>query len=190
MLSSAQLDEILTLQLAVAWAGESGEQEARLRWWETDMVSKYGGLALFDLLTPRISAWATLEAAREAARRVEEQARSKAADPDQLISLFRFGFTIDEQLQDRITEHKRNGLTPDAALPKLADVMSTWDRDGFLAWLRTGDKPKTVNDPGGRRLTAAPPTDPVETARRLAHALAPLADAYPFPHYRTGARAE
>lgn len=190
MLSPKQLDEILTLQLAVAWAGEGGEQEVRLRWWETDMVSKYGGRALFDLLTPRTAAWATLEAAREAARRVEEQARNKAADPDQLISLFRFGFAIDEQLQDRLAEHKRNGISPELALPRLAELMRKWDREAFVAWVRVGDKPNCVNDPGGRRLTSAPPADPVDTARRLAYALAPLVDAYPFPHYRDGARAE
>lgn len=191
MLSAAQLDEILTLQLAVAWAGESGEQEPRLRWWETDMVSKYGGRALFDLLAPRTAAWAALEAAREAARRIDEHARSKAADPDELISLFRFGFVIDEQLQDRIAEHKRNGVSPELALPSLAALLRVWDREAFVAWVRsTGDKPNCVNDPGGRRLTGAPPSDPADTARRLVHALAPLADAYPFPHYRVAARAE
>jgi hypothetical protein len=188
--SAEQLDDILTLQLAVAWAGESGEQP-RLRWWETDMVSKYGGRALFDLLAPRTAAWATLEAAREAARRVDEHARSKAADPDRLVSLFRFGFAIDEQLQDRIAEHKRSGIGPELALPRLAELLHSWDREAFAAWLRGAtEKPNFINDPGGRRLTAAPSSDPSDAARRLAQALVPLADAYPFPHYRVAARAE
>ena len=37
-LSSATIDAILTAQLAVAWAGEGGE-EPRLKWWRTDLVS-------------------------------------------------------------------------------------------------------------------------------------------------------
>ena len=154
------------------------------------MVSKYGGRALFDLLAPRTAAWATLEAAREAARRVEESARAKAADPDQLVSLFRFGFAIDEQLQDRLVEHKRRGADPAVALPRLAAVMGPWDREAFAVWVKSGERPNTTNDPGGRRLTGSPPGDPVETARRLVAALSPFAPAYPFPHYRDGGRGQ
>jgi hypothetical protein len=43
------LDELLALRFAVAWAGESRDEQPRLRWWKTDMVSKYGGEALLDL---------------------------------------------------------------------------------------------------------------------------------------------
>jgi hypothetical protein len=186
MLSPDQLDAILTHQLVVAWAGESGDDEPRLRWWETDMVSKYGGLALFQQLTPRSAHWAALEAAREAARRVDEKARSKDAEPDRLVSLFRFGFEIDEQLQDRLVDHKRRGKALEAALPQLARLVRVWDRDQLVAWAKEGDKPNAVNEPSGRRLTGTPPVDPVQTARRLTHALVPLAEAYPFPHYRDG----
>jgi hypothetical protein len=49
MLPDETLDERLTLQFAVAWAGESGDDQPRLRWWKTDMVSKHGGQALLDL---------------------------------------------------------------------------------------------------------------------------------------------
>lgn len=48
MLTDAQLDVLLTLQLATAWAGErSGDEPPRLGWWATDMVSEFGGHALF-----------------------------------------------------------------------------------------------------------------------------------------------
>lgn len=184
MLPPEALDAILTCQLAVAWAGESGDDEPRLRWWETDMVSKYGGLALFEQLTPRSAHWAALEAAREAARRVDDKARSKDADPDRLLSLFRLGAALDELLHDRLLEHKRQGRPVQEALPGLAALMTAWDRDAFARWAKQGDKPNVVNDPSGRRLTGAPPADRLEVVRRLAHALLPLADAYPFPHYR------
>jgi hypothetical protein len=185
MLSPDQLDAVLTCQLAVAWAGESGDDEPRLRWWETDMISRYGGLALLDQLAPRTARWAAFEAAREAARRVDDEARSRDADPDRLLSLFRFGFGVDEQLHDRLLEHKRRAAPIDAALPELAALVQQWDRDRFAAWAKDGgERPNIVRDPGGRRLTGAPPADAVQLARRLTHALLPLAEAYPFPHYR------
>ena len=44
---TADIDATLTAQLAVAWAGEGGE-ETRLGWWRSDMVSEYGGEYLFS----------------------------------------------------------------------------------------------------------------------------------------------
>ncbi|MCA9653655.1 MAG: BREX-6 system BrxE protein [Myxococcales bacterium] len=112
-----QLDAILTVQLAVAWAGESGDDEPRLRWWDTDMVSKYGGLALMEQLTPRTGAWAVLQVALEAARRVDGRSRTRDASPDQLVSLFHLGLPLDELLGDRLREHKGRGLPPTEVLP-------------------------------------------------------------------------
>lgn len=52
-----------------------------------------------------------LETARAAAKKFDSRARNKAADADQLISLFHFGFTLDELLDDRLAELKqRTGL--------------------------------------------------------------------------------
>lgn len=189
MLSTDQLDTILTLQFAVAWAGERGEDAPRLKWWNTDMVSKYGGHALLAQLTPRTAGWVALEVAREAARRADEEARSRDADPDRLISLFRFGFEIDEQLQDRIAAHKLAGRSPQKALERLPALLEDWDAKAFAEWLEAGEAAKLVQEPVGRRLTANPPEDAAETARRLARALVPFPDAYPCPHYRgAGAR--
>ena len=79
MLTDVQLDTLLTLQLATAWAGEHSGDEPRLGWWATDMVSEFGGHALFARLTPRTAQWAALEVAREAARRTDAAARAKSS---------------------------------------------------------------------------------------------------------------
>ena len=185
-LSDENLDELLTLQFAVAWAGESGDDEPRLRWWKTDMVSKYGGHALLAQLAPRTAEWAALESVREAARRADQVARSRAADPDQLFSLFRFGYDVDEQLQDRIRDHKQSGVPPADALKKLGELTQAWDPDAFETFLQQADAPNTVNEPAGRRVTSERPKEALEQARRLARALLPFSDAYPCPHYRHG----
>ena len=47
----SEIDRLLTVQIAVAWAGESGEKP-RLRWWKSDLVSEFGGQDLFKRLLP------------------------------------------------------------------------------------------------------------------------------------------
>ncbi len=42
-ISNNIVDEILALQLAVAWAGEGVCEPERLGWWKTDMVDPDGG---------------------------------------------------------------------------------------------------------------------------------------------------
>lgn len=184
MLTDAQLDVLLTLQLATAWAGERSGDEPRLGWWATDMVSEFGGHALFARLTPRTARWAALEVAREAARRTDAAARGRDANPDRLRSLFSMGFAVDEQLADRLALHKRSEDPPEVALPELGTLLARWDRDAFAAWATRGPKPNTANEPSGRRLTSAMPDDPVEVGRRLVHALVPFSDSYPCPHVR------
>ncbi len=185
MLASADLDEILTLQLAVAWAGErADEDERRLGWWTTDLVSKYGGLALFERLAPRTAVWAAYEIAREAARRVDADKRAADASPDQLLSLFHLGFEIDEQLEDRLLELKHAGAPPRAALPRLAALPGEWQRDAFSTWLAIKPAPKTVQEPSGLRLVGEAPPTAVARARALSAVLASLPDRYPCPHYR------
>lgn len=181
-MTPAELDAILTLQLAAAWAGERGSDDPRLGWWHTDMVSEYGGHALFARLAPRTAQWAALEVAREAARRVDELARSRDANPDRLWSLFHFGYAIDEQLGDRLAHHKRSGKSPREALPELPELES-WQQPAFVAWVARGAAPRVSKEPSGRRLTAKH-EDPVELARALAHALLPLSSDYPCPHVR------
>ncbi len=197
MLSETQLDEILALQLGFAWAGEAGdEDERRLAWWKTDLVSKYGGQALFARIAPRTAEWASYEVAREAATRVDAERRSTDANPDNLLSLFHFGFAIDEQLQDRLLALKHAGQPPKQALARLAPLPDTWSREGFSSWISAGPAPakppKTVQDPSGLRLSGELPAHPLDQARALAAALASTLgskggsrpERYPCPHYR------
>lgn len=184
MTSSADLDALLTLQLAVAWAGESGE-EPRLGWWTTrDLHAEYGGLDLFRRLTPHTAPWAALQAVREAARRTDAALRARAHDPDRLVSLFRFGFTLDEQLDERLAHHKRSGTAPTHALPALSEVIADrWDRDRFDAWARRHGPAVYTASPAGRQLNE-PPDDPARLGVALVGALHPLGTSYPLPHVR------
>ena len=60
-ISESLLDELLTIQILVAWAGESGE-DPRLGWWRTDLISEYGGRDLLEQLLPDTWQWAILQA--------------------------------------------------------------------------------------------------------------------------------
>lgn len=88
----SDLDQILALQLTIAWAGEGLCQPARLGWWRTDLVDEAGGGDLFARLTPRLQRWSALEAARETARRIDEQKRREVAEPEKVRTLFHLGF--------------------------------------------------------------------------------------------------
>ena len=111
------------VQLAIAWAGEAGE-EPRLGWWRSDLTSEFGGEDLFQRLLPRTWRWATLQGAREAARRTDAEAREKDHDPDRILSLFRVGFEVDERLDERLQELKSSGKEPLVALPDLGKALS------------------------------------------------------------------
>ena len=181
---NSTLDQILTAQLIVAWAGESGE-EPRLKWWRTDLVSEFGGEDLFQRLLPHTWRWAVLQGAREAARRHDAAMRSKAHDPDQLITLFRFGFAIDERLDERFQDLKTAGREPNKALPNLGEIIGAdWNREAFASWIQAHRAANAVAAPAGRRLKGAMPDSLELATEHLVAALAPLADAYPLPHYR------
>jgi hypothetical protein len=181
-LPTSTLDYILTLQLAIAWAGETETEPPRLGWWRTGMVDPDGGEDLFQRLAPKTWRWAVLQAAREAARRVDADARARAADPDRLYSLFRFGFKTDEQIAERLSELKRDHEDPRDALPLLSELMTSWDR-AALTDLLTGlaDAPHTAT-PTGRLIKGDMPAAEL-AAKKLAAALLPLSDRYPAPHY-------
>lgn len=196
MLSDAQLDEILALQLAVAWAGEAADDEdARLGWWQTDLVSEFGGIALLERVAPRTAVWAAYETAREAARRVDRDRRSSDAKPDSLRSLFHFGFVIDEQLDDRLLALKHRESSPAEALAGFAALPQPWDPEQFFAWLERasrGVEAKAKREPSGLRVVS-PPDDPVARARCFARLLSTAGSsgaAYPCPHVRDVANAE
>lgn len=186
------LDDVLSLQLLLAWAGEEGDDPPRLAWWRTSMTDEFGGVDLFQRLLPQTWRWAVLEAARAAAKAVDARVRGKAADADQLISLYHFGFALDEALDDRLAELKTRFADPVEALPQLGRIHQTWNREAFLAWLGDLAPPshKTTPHeatPAGRRLAGSQPAELVAAARALAAAHAPPADVYPAPHYRARA---
>ena len=162
--TTAALDLLLTAQIAVAWAGEGhiGE-EPRLGWWRSDLTSEFGGRDLFERLLPRTYRWASFQAVREAARRADAEQRERAHNPDGVISLYSLGF----------------------ALPILRTVLTdTWDPAAFTVFLQSHGKADFKVEPLGRRLVGAQPPLLDDLVKRLLAALAPLAPAYPLPHYR------
>jgi hypothetical protein len=178
------LDRILTLQLAIAWAGEGKTDPPRLGWWRTALCDQFGGEDLFQRLTPRTWRWAVLEAARAAARKVDAEARAQAADADQLVSLFRLGFELDEQLDDRLAELKGSGVEPTSALPELGELTTSWNVASFTRWLESLGPTEATPSSIGRRLKGEPPDDKVALAQRLVAAMHPIAERYPAPHFK------
>lgn len=182
--SNTVLDSTLAAQLAVAWAGEAGETP-RLKWWRTDLASEYGGEDLFRRLMPHTWRWAVLEAAREAARRRDAELRAKDADPDRVLTLFRLGFEMDERLDERLAELKREGTSPVEGLPGLRDViMAKWSKAAFADWVAGHGEAAVVTAPIGRRLKGDAPASTELLVKKLVAALHPLAEAYPMPHAR------
>lgn len=147
------------------------------------MYTEYGGQSLFERLCPRTMLWASLELAREAARRVDAAARKR--DTHRILSLFHFGFDLDEAISDRLAFHKRSLTPPEEVFPEFAAVTSTWDRAAFETWASQGERPNLTKEPVGRRLTGSPPDDPAVLSRLFVRSLVPLAKEYPCPHVRS-----
>ncbi len=186
----SELDSILALQLTIAWAGEGLPDPKRLDWWETDLVDPDGGGDLLSRLFPRTHRWASLEAARQAAIRVDLKARQRMARPDELRTLFFWGFETDEALRDRLRFHKGNGKDPKDALPMPVDVSADFDRTDLEDALRLpGREVDFKLVPGGRELKGPPPGSMDMMAKRLAAALLPLASDYPAPFFRIEGKA-
>jgi hypothetical protein len=113
----SEIDGLLCAQLIVAWAGEKGnEDERRLGWWKTDLLSEFGGRDFLNRLLPRTGEWAALQSVREAARRTDQFAREQGHDADLPISLY----SLDEEsgrstliwARDRFPPHLRADLAP------------------------------------------------------------------------------
>jgi hypothetical protein len=184
-LSPAHLDEILSLQLAVAWAGEGAGEPARLGWWKSDLVDGEGGADLFARLVPRTAPWASLILVREAARRVDAAAREQSGLGERGLSLFRFGFTVDEHLADRLAFHRQQLHDPAHVLGPDFFVGSDWSTSAFETLLAGFGQPKVEITPAGRLVTAAKAKG-LELARILAAALLPLTAKYPLPYVEAG----
>lgn len=182
-LTPTQLDELLLLQLTVAWAGEAAAGDApRLGWWKTDLVDAAAGGDLFSRLVPRTAAWASLSLVRAAATRIDAAVREKIAQGDTLRTLFHMGFAIDEQIADRIAHHRTHAHAPAEVFGARWLVDKPWSKPGFEAFLHALGTPKVDVTPSGRKLIA-PRATVLEAAPLLAAALLPLAPAYPLPFY-------
>ena len=181
--SDADLDGVLAVQLAVAWAGETIPGEGRIGWWRTELTDPDAGGDFLRRLLPRTHAWSALVAVREAARRVDEAARRRNGAPDTLMSLFHFGFAWDERLDGRLAALRLAGEPAAEAFGSSFAVRDRFDRAAFTAWLEglaTGSAAEVT--PTGRKLKGHP-ASPLEAAPRLAAALLPLAGAYPLPFF-------
>ncbi len=188
LISLADLDLTISIQLSIAWAGEGGEEEPRLRWWRSDLSSEFGGEDLFQhqQLLPNTAAWAVLQAVREVARRVDATRRAQLHDPDLIISPFHLGFVRDERIDERFQEIKRSGKAPSDALPLFKKVTSQgWNRSMFEQWAQSYGSFETLPVPSGRRLKGQAPADLPSIMHRLVSALIPLSDSYPLPHFRS-----
>ena len=178
------IDSILTAQLAIAWAGEGGE-EPRLGWWRTDLKSEFGGEDFFRRLLPNTWEWAIFQAMREAARRRDAQLRQQDHDADRIVSLYCLGFEIDERVDERLMEFKRAGTSPLDALPGLKDVIAeNWDAEQFSEWLEGHGAVDFTKVPAGRRLKGKQPESLELTVQHLVAGFRPLSETYPLPHYR------
>lgn len=176
------LDTILSFQVVVAWAGEGLSEPARLGWWNTDLVDEFGGRDFFERLTPNTYRWTSLEAVREAARRVDEKRRETAANPELIRSLFHFGYEIDSRLEDRWQDLKRQPTGPE----DIFDISMTdgeFDRSEFEAWCDSKADIDYRSMPAGRELRGDAPEDQLSLAKQLVAGLVPFDDEYPMPHY-------
>jgi hypothetical protein len=180
-LSPDALDEILALQLTVAWAGEQGAEPTRLGWWSSDLVNKLGGYDLFHRLAPRTHAWASLGLVRKVAATVDAGLRKSMAGGDGLWTLFHFGFDVDEALSERLAQHRAAERAPAEALGPRLLVSETWSPQALSKQLSSLGSPKTTTEPGGRRVSAKTGSA-LEAARLLAASLADLPARYPMPY--------
>lgn len=177
------LDIVLAYQFAVAWAGEGRSEPRRLGWWDTDLIDDAGGGDFLARLAQRTHAWASFEGTREAARRVDEKARRKMADPDAMRTLFFLGFDLDERVADRLSALKREGKAPADVLP-FPFATSAFSKDSIAAALtKSGAEQHTVV-PGGRQLRGTAPGEPEVLIRRLAAGLVPFGEQYPLPFFK------
>lgn len=191
--STSELDEVLALQLLVAWAGEADEERKRLGWWKTDLVDEYAGGDFFARLLPLTQKWAALEAIREAAIRTDRSVRASGAQSDRIGTLFHWGFRFDECLAERLAYHKRSGKNPNDALPVLLEISSTakFNQEDFEYALRPPDRNVSFDVTSiGRGLRVEIPSSPSRVARVLSAALIPITDSYPAPHYFMGGSVE
>jgi hypothetical protein len=115
---------------------------------------------------------------------VDAECRDKLSASDRVQTLFHLGFEIDEQLCDRVAEHRRHRRSPADVLGDGLAVGGAWSPEAFARRLAAFGAPKVEVTTGGRRVKAKK-LAPLEAARQLAAALLPLSERYPLPYLET-----
>lgn len=184
-MNEGELDEILSVQLLLAWAGEApGGDHPRLGWWKTDLIDDEAGGDLWKRLLPRTHRWAGLDAARRAAYLTDERARRPAKSADSQFTLFHFGFETDEALAERLAHHVLEARSPVEVLPLLSALGSRFDRPAMVKALGGGEVDASFKVVAGGRQLKRIASEPLPArARRLALALLadPVSPTYPLP---------
>ncbi len=184
-LSESVLDDILTWQFLVAWAGEGNGELQRLGWWRTDLTDELGGGDFFRRLLPKTGRWAALEAVRQAAIQHDQKIRQRLSQPDLANTLFFWGFAMDERLADRIGMHKRSEQLPSERLPLPMPLEGDFVRADFENALKIAGQAASYKIvPDGREMTGALSVSYGLRAHQLAAALLPLKEHYSMPFYR------
>lgn len=179
------LDKILALQSIVAWAGEGACDPKRLNWWRTDLIDENGGGDLFQRLFPKTHQWASLQGLRQAAIEQDRCKRLDMVKPDAVRTLFFWGFSIDEQLTERLAFHKQSGVNPINVLPFCLDIYQPFSQLKFEEAISIPHQTvefKVV--PSGREIFGEMLKALDECAKKLAFALLPIVESYPMPFYR------
>ncbi len=153
-------------------------------WLRTALCDEYGGEDLLRRLTPNTWQWAVLESCQAAAKKVDETVRRSADDADNLLSLYRLGFEVDERLDERLLELKQAGVLPAEALPDLKELLSEWSKERLESWLEQCGSAAYTTIATGRQLKSEIPADLTAAASQLAAASVPLADRYALPHFQ------
>lgn len=183
-ITTQALDTILAWQFTIAWAGEGLGDLNRLKWWRTDLVDEAGGGDFMQRLAPRTHRWAALEAVRHAAFLADQKARLGMANPDGVVTLYFWGFELDEKLTERIREHKGSLKNPEDVLPLPLNISPSAKFNRTELEMALQPESGYRLQPGGRELKGFAPEDFSQAARLLAGALLPLTDSYPAPHFR------
>jgi hypothetical protein len=190
-IASKELDVVLMLQLFISWAGEGLTEPPRLGWWSTQLLDEWGGENLFRRLFPRTFEWALLEAVRKVAIQADRQKRTNLAQPDEVRTIFFWGFGIDEKLEERLSFHRQNGSKPHDVLNFPLDLKEEFDKKAFEQAIQTlNSKIQCKIVPEGREIKEAIPELITDAAKNLVSGLIPLVDKYPMPFYRVQEKRE
>ncbi|MEN8446804.1 MAG: BREX-6 system BrxE protein [Cyanobacteria bacterium J06555_13] len=190
-LTDSILDSILGWQFTIAWAGEGECEPRRLGWWRTDLIDEAGGGDLFQRLFPQTHEWSSLEAVRQAAIANDASIRQRLAQPDLVNTLFFWGFNVDEQLADRLAQHKRGQIAPADCLDFPVALGSEFDRGDLAVALKIPGKPVSYEVvPEGREIVEEASRSYALRAQKLAAAFLPFTERYSMPFYRVSDQSE